>query len=97
MINPNPNPKPNPNPNSNPNPTGAITQPCCYTVLQPNSQLTAEYALLNKWCLSPVLKESIESAAHRAEGSLLQHLLGPAAEKEVCSSKSAPAAAGASS
>jgi len=33
-------------------------------------QLTAECALLKKWVLSPVLKESIELAARRAAGSL---------------------------
>src|SRR6218665_2262272 len=46
----------------------------------PHSQLTAEYALLNKQVLSPVLNESIELAARRAAGNLFQHL-GPAAEK----------------
>src|SRR6218665_1204149 len=46
----------------------------------PHSQLTAEYALLNKQVLSQVLNESIELAARRAAGRLFQHL-GPAAEK----------------
>ena len=51
--------------------TGAVTQPCRYKgALQPTN---SGVCIAEQIGLSPVLKESIESAACRAEGGLKQH------------------------